>query len=667
MPLSSRLALAAGLLTATAVGVTALLGSFANRRELDERTRAGAEGVAEVVARAAALTGEFPVRLEAEIGEQMVTQGRLLAHLVAVAEQAGVPRADVDARLRQIAGLSPVELLATDATGAVVVTSDPQLQSFAFSPDPTEQPREHAYHRLLGGDLPSIVQDAARAEGGGKVMKWAGVPGVDGPRIVRVGVPADFLDRADRVAGLRRLAADVVTGEVREMRVVDARATPVVSRIADGRGNSSDALTPLEAADAMIVRECIISGRVTGRAAGETYRAAAPLRRVDGLPGGAVIVALGSVQRAAPWARETLAALASALLVGIPSLLAAAWLGRTVTLPMAVSTDLLDRAASGDLSGPAPAGGTDEGGRLVTAAGRAASSMREALRRVREAVTRLSADETDVSASLARQDRAVRGFHGSAHDVAGGITMIASNADHLLEATTNLTGAAREATRVADEGREGLDAMSESMRQLDDAMTVFTRKLATIRQRASGITAVVTTIAKVADQTNLLSVNATIEAEKAGEAGRGFRIVAQEIRRLADQTALATKDIERMVRDMQSAVSSGTMEMDRFRNEVSDRIQRVAEVGERLTRIVAPVQAVTDSLEQLREGMESQASSTRQVRDAMDRLRGGAEQSAFTSESFAAAVDRFRTAIGDLNDEVARFRIEPTSTAAPAE
>jgi FAD/FMN-containing dehydrogenase len=134
---------------------------------------------------------------------------------------------------------------------------------------------------------------------------------------------------------------------------------------------------------------------------------------------------------------------------------------------------------------------------------------------------------------------------------------------------------------------------------LDDAMNAFTRKLATISQRASGITAVVTTIAKVAEQTNLLSVNATIEAEKAGESGRGFRIVAQEIRRLADQTALATKDIERMVRDMQAAVAGGTMEMDRFRNEVNGRIGEVAEVSEKLGRVIEPVQSVTHALEQV--------------------------------------------------------------------
>jgi methyl-accepting chemotaxis protein WspA len=219
--------------------------------------------------------------------------------------------------------------------------------------------------------------------------------------------------------------------------------------------------------------------------------------------------------------------------------------------------------------------------------------------------------------------------------------------------------AAREAARVADDGRHGLERMSESMRQLDEVMNAFTRKLATIRQRAGGINAVVTTIAKVADQTNLLSVNATIEAEKAGEAGRGFRIVAQEIRRLADQTALATKDIERMVRDMQSAVASGTMEMDRFRNEVSTRIQQVTEVSRQLAGIVAPVQSVTHALDQVHDGMENQNSGARQVRDSLDRLRTGAGQSASAIEAFVTGMNQLRASVTDLNDELMKLRIDP--------
>ena len=236
------------------------------------------------------------------------------------------------------------------------------------------------------------------------------------------------------------------------------------------------------------------------------------------------------------------------------------------------------------------------------------------------------------------------------------MTEISTTSEQLLDATNGVMVIAREAAQVAEQGRGGLESMTASMEHLDEAMNAFTRKLATISQRASGITSVVTTIAKVADQTNLLSVNATIEAEKAGESGRGFRIVAQEIRRLADQTALATKDIERMVRDMQAAVASGTMEMDRFRNEVSGRIGEVAQVSEKLGRIIEPVQAVTRSLETVHGGMESQSQGAKQIRDAMETLRADAGESAASQAVFSASLAELRRSIAELNAEVARFR-----------
>ncbi|NDC64464.1 MAG: hypothetical protein EBZ59_10895 [Planctomycetia bacterium] len=295
-------------------------------------------------------------------------------------------------------------------------------------------------------------------------------------------------------------------------------------------------------------------------------------------------------------------------------------------------------------------------GRLLEAFGGMARSLGGLIGRIKTAGERLATVEADAAAALARQDRAVRGFGGSAHEISAAVTQISSTSEHLLAATGTVKDVAREAASVAEEGRGGLESMAASMEQLDTAMNAFTRKLATISQRTAGITSVVTTISKVAEQTNLLSVNATIEAEKAGESGRGFRIVAQEIRRLADQTALATKDIERMVREMQAAVASGTMEMDRFRNEVSGRIGEVAEVSEKLGRIIEPVQAVTRSLDQVHEGMETQSAGARQIRDAMEKLRDDAGESSASLAAFSASLDELRRSIGELNAEAAHFR-----------
>ena len=94
---------------------------------------------------------------------------------------------------------------------------------------------------------------------------------------------------------------------------------------------------------------------------------------------------------------------------------------------------------------------------------------------------------------------------------------------------------------------------------------IVAEKLEILDERARNINAVVTTIAKVADQTNLLSLNASVEAEKAGEYGRGFAVVATEIRRLADQAAISTLDIEQMVSEMQYSVSAGVETMKGFK------------------------------------------------------------------------------------------------------
>ncbi len=662
MPLWSRIALVAAVLVLSAVGMASTLQAFIGRRAVLEQARSGALGIADVLARAAAFAEEVPAAVEAEIGEQMLTQARLVAQLVAVAETAGLSRDEILSRLRNVAGRSGMSLVASDETGLAVYQTDAVAGEFRFSKDPTLQPQAHVFHRLLDGDLPSVVQDARKREIDDLVYKYVGVQGVDRPRVVQVGLEATFFERLDRVLGLRRMVADLVGGDVREVRILDSRMQSLVSGRASDNGMVTDTQTPLDSADESLIRECVSNGRPTGRVVGDHYRVAAPVRRADGRPAGAVIVSLVSRSNRDLLRWQGNAAIVSALVVGLPAVLGALWLAREIARPVQQSMVAAESIAAGDLTGILPEGGSGETGRLLGAFGRMSVSLRDLVSRIQAAGDRLSVVEADASTALARQERVIKNFSGSAAEVSSAVSEISATSEQLLVATSDVTDIAREAARVADQGRDGLESMTASMQQLDEAMNAFTRKLSTISQRAGGITVVVTTIAKVADQTNLLSVNATIEAEKAGESGRGFRIVAQEIRRLADQTALATKDIERMVRDMQSAVSSGTMEMDRFRNEVSQRIAEVSRVSEHLGRILAPVQSVTRSLETVHEGMETQSMGARQIRDAMERLRTGAVDSASATGVFASSLGELRRSIRELNDQVARFRTSPDPT-----
>ena len=130
-------------------------------------------------------------------------------------------------------------------------------------------------------------------------------------------------------------------------------------------------------------------------------------------------------------------------------------------------------------------------------------------------------------------------------------------------------------------------------------------------------TQVVTTITKVADQTNLLSTNAAGEAEKAGEHGRGFLVVAREIRRLADQTAVATLGIGSMVRPMRGAVPAGALQTDKFGEEVRCGVGRVAEVNGQTGQIIAEVAALSERFGSVNEGMNNQSVGAQQINEAM--------------------------------------------------
>jgi methyl-accepting chemotaxis protein WspA len=455
---------------------------------------------------------------------------------------------------------------------------------------------------------------------------------------------------------LRRLVGELVTGDVREIRILDPQLSDMLAWRLDDAGLATEAPLGLPPADVALARDCIASGRPVGRFVSDEYRVAAPVRHGDGRADGVALVAISTrSSRDVLWWQATAATVAG-LIVGLPGAFAALWLVRSIADPVWRALNMAEAITAGDLTVRVPEGGRHEMGRFLGAFGGMTRALGGLIGRIQSAGERLTTVEAEAAAALTRQDKAVRSLTGSAQEISGAVAAIASTSEQLLEATGGVTGVAREAARVADEGRGGLDSMTASMQQLDEAMNAFTRKLGTISQRASGITAVVTTISKVAEQTNLLSVNATIEAEKAGESGRGFRIVASEIRRLADQTALATKDIERMVRDMQAAVSSGTMEMDRFRNEVSARIGEVAEVSAKLGQIIEPVQSVTRSLETVHQGMEAQSAGARRIRDSMETLRADAGESAASLAAFTAALDELRRSIGELNAEAARFR-----------
>ena len=353
---------------------------------------------------------------------------------------------------------------------------------------------------------------------------------------------------------------------------------------------------------------------------------------------------------------STLAALALGIVLVVVVM---AWFARraaaTLSRRVQLVSEVADRVAQGDLTTEVPAtDDRDETGRLVAAIGGMTQSLRGLVTRVKQASVELMSTATEFAATSRQQESTVQGFGASTNQIAAAVKQIAATSQELLATMEGLNAVSGQTADLAEQGQTGLSNLDSTMDRMAQAANA---RLAAIREEAAEITGVVTTISKVADQTNLLSINAAIEAEKAGEQGLGFLVLAREIRRLADQTAVATLDIEQMVKQMQTAVSAGVMEIDRFAEEVRSGVGTVDRVGGQFGQIISQVKTLSERFETVNHGMRSQSQGARQIGEAMGQLLDGARQTSVSLREFNAATESLRDAVTVLKQEIAKFNL----------
>jgi methyl-accepting chemotaxis protein len=323
-----------------------------------------------------------------------------------------------------------------------------------------------------------------------------------------------------------------------------------------------------------------------------------------------------------------------------------------------VAAQAAERVARGDLTEEIqPSQVPDETGALLCSIHRMTANLNSLVGQVKQSSVQLNSTATELAATSRQQEANTSTFGASTNQIAAATRQISATSSELVQTMQEVHDEAVHTDRLATSGRQGLQEMESNMRGLEQATSSIGDKLAVIHHKANNITGVVTTITKVADQTNLLSVNAAIEAEKAGEYGVGFLVVSREIRRLADQTASATLDIEQMVQQMQTAVSEGVMEMDRFADKVRRSVQGVDEISHQMEEIIERVRANTERFERVNESMQSQAQGAGQISSAMAQLTESATQTTESISEYCHAANDLREAISALQSSIATFQV----------
>lgn len=334
------------------------------------------------------------------------------------------------------------------------------------------------------------------------------------------------------------------------------------------------------------------------------------------------------------------------------------WITRTITRSLGQAVEVAEEVSNGNLTAEVEAMSEDEIGQLLEALKIMIYNLNSLISKVQQSGIAITSSTTQMAASRKQLEATLTQQIASTNEVTTTAQEIANTSEELVNTMEQITELSQSTATAANQGQDDLGRMETTMRQLAEATTSIASKLGIMSEKAHNINSVVLTITKVADQTNLLSLNAAIEAEKAGEYGAGFAVVAREIRRLADQTAVATLEIEQMVKEMQSAVSTGVMEMDKFNKEVSSSVQDVGNISHQIAQVIEQVQSITPRFELVSKSMEEQSRSAQHIREAMEQLSEGSEQTAYSLHDTHLVLEKLNDAAQSLQTEISVFKVK---------
>jgi methyl-accepting chemotaxis protein/CRP-like cAMP-binding protein len=364
------------------------------------------------------------------------------------------------------------------------------------------------------------------------------------------------------------------------------------------------------------------------------------------------------------------------IVVGILVLIATAWLAWRLTKTLTASImDLATTAkdiARGNLSEAstriaslAPLSKNQESPKIVDETQRLLHAIAEMTENLNSLVGQVQLSGVQVAAASSQlfataqwQESTVTRQMGSMKDVRTSMDDVFRITTSLAESVHQVAAMSQETADVANSGHTDLVRMKDAMSRMEVASGMISDRLEAINQKTDAITTIVTTITKVSEQTNLLSLNAAIEAEKAGEYGRGFSVIAREIRRLADQTAVATLDIDRMVKEMESTVAGGVMEMDKFIAEMRYSVNDISRIGSQMTSIIEHVQALSPNFENVNGAMEQQSQNARRIMAEIIDLGEDMQRTREALQESYAALEQLTDAAQNLQTEVSRFQVK---------
>ncbi|WP_371919534.1 methyl-accepting chemotaxis protein [Pseudomonas sp. SDI] len=337
--------------------------------------------------------------------------------------------------------------------------------------------------------------------------------------------------------------------------------------------------------------------------------------------------------------------------------LCAVLLTRSIVKPIDEALHAAEEIAEGNLTQPIYVEGSDEAARLLQAMAKMQNKLRDTLQLIAGSATQLASAAEELNSVTDESARGLQQQNNEIEQAATAVTEMTSAVEEVARNAVSTSEASKEATRSAGDGRDlVLETVSAIERMSTDVQSTATL-IGNLAEESRDIGKVLDVIRGLADQTNLLALNAAIEAARAGEAGRGFAVVADEVRALAHRTQQSTSEIERMIGSIQGGTEQAVNSMRNSTERAESTLNIARGAGLALDTITGAVAEINERNLVIASAAEEQAQVAREVDRNLVNINDLSVQSATGAHQTSAASNELSRLAVDLNGLVARFRV----------
>lgn len=332
-------------------------------------------------------------------------------------------------------------------------------------------------------------------------------------------------------------------------------------------------------------------------------------------------------------------------------------LQRGIIRPAAELSEDLERLAGGDFSQPVRRNTEDELGAIAGSAQQLQQQLGHMIGQVRDAVSQLASSAEEMSAISEQTASGVDRQRSETNSVATAMNEMTATVQEVARNATEAAQAATDADNRANEGQSVVDETVGSVNALASEMERAAESVGNLNQESQAIGSVLDVIRGIAEQTNLLALNAAIEAARAGEQGRGFAVVADEVRSLAQRTQHSTQEIQEMIERVQKGTGETVTVIENSRSQTQTVVDHTRDAGEALQGIALAVSRINEMNTQIASAAEEQSSTAEEINRNVDTINSVAEESSEGVQSGRRASEELARLSSELQDLVSEFRV----------